>query len=288
MANPGQLRKTLTAGHASDLPAIEVIAQPPDGSTVAALGKALDAISHADARPEIDVLVLARYGFLLDEVIELPLNEPRLKVRYMTVHKAKGLEADYAVVLGVVSGRHGFPAEIHDDPLLGLVLANKGDFPHAEERRLFYVALTRARIKTFILTAEDQRSVFVDELESPAFASLVIASGAQNRAVTCPTCRGGRFRLQAGEGGTVWSCSNLPGCRTKATKCPRCGSRSLVPDGKAFRCVSPDCGMVTAVCPKCGVGALVPRESRYGQFWGCSEWRAQGASCSYKTESAPL
>ena len=64
---------------------------------------------------------------------------------YHTVHAAKGLEADYVVVLGICAGRYGFPTEITDDPLLDLVFAAPEEYPNAEERRLFYVALTRAK-----------------------------------------------------------------------------------------------------------------------------------------------
>ena len=82
----------------------------------------------------------------------------------MTVHRAKGLEADYAVVLGLCAGKHGFPVEIADDPLLDLVLAAPEALPNAEERRLLYVALTRARRKVFLLAEGGPPYAFVTEL----------------------------------------------------------------------------------------------------------------------------
>ena len=66
-----------------------------------------------------------------------------LDVTFQTVHSSKGLEADHVIIPGLSRG--GFPSTKEDDPLLRLALPEGDDFPHAEERRLFYVALTRAR-----------------------------------------------------------------------------------------------------------------------------------------------
>ena len=89
---------------------------------------------------------------------------PGLRVSFMTVHGSKGLEADYVVVPGLCSGKYGFPAEIVDDPLLDLVLATPEHYPNAEERRLFYVAITRARRQAFLLADGGPPSPFVLEL----------------------------------------------------------------------------------------------------------------------------
>lgn len=69
-----------------------------------------------------------------------------------TVHNVKGLQADYVVVLGLSRGRYGFPSGIEDDPILEIAMAQGDSFPHADERRLFYVALTRARKAVFLVT----------------------------------------------------------------------------------------------------------------------------------------
>lgn len=89
---------------------------------------------------------------------------PGLRFTWMTVHRAKGLEADYAVVIGLCAGGHGFPVEIADHPLLDLVMAAPEAHPNAEERRLLYVAPTRPRRQVFLLAEGGPRSAFVTEL----------------------------------------------------------------------------------------------------------------------------
>lgn len=77
----------------------------------------------------------------------------------MTAHKAKGLEGDYVIALDVTAGRYGYPSEIVDDPVLNLVLVGSGGFPNAEERRLFYVAMTRARKRCYVLSSRGRIKV---------------------------------------------------------------------------------------------------------------------------------
>ena len=110
------------------------------------------------------VLLLGRYRHLVPDLGSLQRNHRGLDLSYRTVHAAKGLEADYVVVLGICSGRYGFPTEITDDPLLDLVLVAPEEHPNAEERRLFYVALTRAKWRTYLLEEQGPRSAFVEEL----------------------------------------------------------------------------------------------------------------------------
>ena len=86
---------------------------------------------------------------------------------YMTMHKSKGLQADYVLILGMFSGlydQYCFPSEFDDDPLKQLVLSPKEALPDAEERRLFYVSLTRAKHQVILLTHAKYPSKYVTEL----------------------------------------------------------------------------------------------------------------------------
>ena len=89
------------------------------------------------------------------------------KIEFLTVHKSKGLEADYVIILQCNKDTYGFPSRVSDDPVLNYVLTKSDQYPYGEERRLFYVAITRAKVKTYILYDRRFPSVFVDEFLHP-------------------------------------------------------------------------------------------------------------------------
>lgn len=89
------------------------------------------------------------------------------KIEFLTVHKSKGLEADYVILLQCNKDTYGFPSRVSDDPSLQYVLTASDRFPYGEERRLFYVAITRAKVKTWVLYDARFPSVFVDEFLHP-------------------------------------------------------------------------------------------------------------------------
>lgn len=89
------------------------------------------------------------------------------RIEFLTVHKSKGLEADYVIILQCNKDTYGFPSLVSDDPVLNYVLTKSDQYPYGEERRLFYVAITRAKVKTYILYDRRFPSVFVDEFLHP-------------------------------------------------------------------------------------------------------------------------
>jgi DNA helicase-4 len=203
-------------------------------STTEVLGELLSEVSAANEKAS--VLVLGRYNFLLRDVqeqVEVPSN---VSLSLSTVHRAKGLEADFVVILAVVSGPYGFPSEIDDDPILDLVLASNAEYPNAEERRLFYVAMTRARSKVFVITRDETRSAFVEELKMPDYAGLVLGAGTSSRAATCPECGGATLTLHQGKHGPYLKCAH-DRCRGRAQRCPRCRTDGLVRGSTMHECV---------------------------------------------------
>ena len=96
-------------------------------------------------------------------------TRPDLKIRFLTVHQSKGLEADYVIILNNRDAKLGFPAHVKDPPLkaelVRIVDELKLDQASVnEERRLFYVALTRAKQQVILLTVDGKESSFIKEL----------------------------------------------------------------------------------------------------------------------------
>lgn len=89
------------------------------------------------------------------------------KLEFLTIHKSKGLEADFVIILQCNKDTYGFPSLVSDDPVLHHVLTKSDQFPYGEERRLFYVAITRAKVKTLVLYDKRFPSVFVNEFLHP-------------------------------------------------------------------------------------------------------------------------
>ncbi|MCR5695278.1 MAG: UvrD-helicase domain-containing protein [Clostridia bacterium] len=138
-------------------------------------------------------------------------KRPDLKISFLTAHRSKGLQADYVFIINNKSSRMGFPSKIQDDSILDLLLDNSDDFPYAEERRLYYVALTRAKTKAFFLTIKDKESVFAQELHSKYEDQL------KKERFECPQC-GGRLVRKEGQFGEFWGCENYKSSGCKFTR----------------------------------------------------------------------
>jgi len=110
--------------------------------------------NSATPTSQATVLVLSATPRARDEIDQALRPDsgrwPHLDVRHATIHAPKGCEADHVIITGVDAG--GFPNRTHDDPLLQIPLPDPDPFPDADERRLFYVALTRARLDVLLLT----------------------------------------------------------------------------------------------------------------------------------------
>ena len=117
-------------------------------------------------------MVLSRYNFPLDRLkLEFP-DHDRLGIRFLSIHRAKGTEADYVLLLGCVKGNDGFPSEAIDNKLLEIARRGQKETDRLEEeRRLFYVALTRSRKQLVLFSSMERRSRFISEIEQYLVAS---------------------------------------------------------------------------------------------------------------------
>ena len=156
--NPHQLKKPLNSLAAGDRKAVTLL----DESQLDALLDKLSGFAKAEER----ILVLARYHHLKPASLEKAATRwPKLQLDFMTIHASKGQQADYVIVVGLHDGNDGFPAPVRESIMEEALLPMVEDFPDAEERRLLYVALTRARHRVWLLFNKDAPSCFVDELK---------------------------------------------------------------------------------------------------------------------------
>jgi DNA helicase-4 len=121
----------------------------------------------AKKSPSDEVLVLARYNFRIERLkLDFPSHHMQ-GLSFRSIHSAKGTEADYVLVLGCIRGEHGFPSEVVEEDLLDIVNIRKQSVKERleEERRLFYVALTRCRKQLYLFTSKGERSQFLAEIE---------------------------------------------------------------------------------------------------------------------------
>ena len=179
MKNPKQYQKSLLAkGTQQELLPVQIYQYGRSGQCVG-LKQALRDIASSYGDHET-IFLLGRYTRdiqCLDEgfdVVEDGEGEfricfeefPNLKIHFLTVHKSKGMECDHVIVLNLKDAKLGFPSQLEDDPLLERLMVKKEAFPYAEERRLFYVALTRAKKTCRLLVPIKNPSCFATELTS--------------------------------------------------------------------------------------------------------------------------
>ena len=220
--NPEQTQRPLRSARNGDDDGLTVVAVssperygPRRGEVINSEGldRACDVLAERTPRGgnRASVLVLGRYRNS-QRAVAMSRWKSSAGAEFSTVHRAKGREADYVIVLDLNQG--GFPSRKEDDPLLELALppVSGTAYPCAEERRLFYVAMTRARKGAYLVTDAERPSPFVRELleRSPHIRHI----GEPIR--SCPWCSSGVLRVIEGRNGRFEGCSNYrttPPCR---------------------------------------------------------------------------
>jgi DNA helicase-4 len=210
MKNPAQIPKNVQSSAPDteeSVLAVSVRDRSQYGPAVRQYLMGLDAALTAPAT----ALLLGRYARSKDDVTSaLDDRYARLTVEFNTVHASKGKEADYVVVLGLE--RRGFPSTIEDDPILQLAMAVPDHYPYAEERRLFYVALTRARRSALLVTRSGGESAFLLELVRDRVVKIRSATGDDITPVVCPKCLKRTMKERKGRYGQFFGCTGYPVC----------------------------------------------------------------------------
>lgn len=213
MKNPGQIKKNIKGvpskigfalgeitGYTEELAIgfmLKTLEELPTNSTVFFIGRyTMDSRLLSNC-----TLLKCNYDIATGEANVVYSARPDLKMQFITAHKSKGLQADYVFIINNKDRGMGFPSKIQDDPVVDLLLEGKETFPYAEERRLFYVALTRAKIKSYIVVVDNNKSEFTAELEQQYGRKL------KQGAFICPLC-GGRLERKTGPYGEFYGCSN--------------------------------------------------------------------------------
>lgn len=216
MKNPRQLVKYLNGKYANRYPLSEIV-----GYTEEYLVKFLET-KLQELNKNSTVFLIGRYSFDIKYILKNRMFNAKynnvtqmteieyykrkdLKITFLTAHKSKGLQADYAIIINNKNRGLGFPSKIQDLPIINNLLAEVDDYPYSEERRLFYVAMTRSKLKTILLVLENNKSIFVKELENSYGNEL------KKENFECPKC-GHSLVFKNGKYGRFLGCSNYPEC----------------------------------------------------------------------------
>lgn len=228
------------------------------------------------------ILLLGRFNFDGDRLEQSGLFEyinrgsklkslkyPKLDITFMTAHASKGLGYDNVIVVNGRNETYGFPSKIEDDPVLAFVVKQDRSFEYAEERRLFYVAMTRTKNRVFFIAPEQNPSEFLLEIKHD-FKNVVLRgnwSETQPEQVfakkTCPICGYPmQFRYKNAYGLRLFICTNEPEVCGFMTNAYQAGKLSIMK------------------CDKCRDGYLIVKPTKTGEYFlGCTNYKKDGTGC---------
>lgn len=195
---------------------------------------------------------------------------PFLNITFMTAHASKGLGYDNVIVINGKNETYGFPSKIEDDPVLKLVIREDRAIEYAEERRLFYVAMTRTKNRVYFVAPEKNPSEFLLEIKKDY--KNVVLKGTWNSSEevvvayrkTCPICGYPlQYRYKPAYGLKLYICTNEPEMCDFMTNQYGAGVLSI------------------QKCDKCTDGYLIAkRDKNSGYFLGCTNYKSDKTGCN--------
>jgi len=210
--NPKQLRKTVRSPRNDVDQPVRIVSVRDETQIRAAIEARVAelAASQPESGRPTTVYILGRYR--RDEAYRPRSEVANVKVEFITIHSSKGLEADHVILPRVTGETMGFPSRVVDDPVLQLALPSGDGFEFSEERRLFYVALTRARQTVTLVTVARKESAFATELVRDCALKILNADGSEYTDEVCPKCGAGFLVARSGRYGPFFGCTSFPRC----------------------------------------------------------------------------
>lgn len=228
------------------------------------------------------ILLLGRFGFDGDRLARTGLFEyvnrgskirsvkyPKLDITFMTAHASKGLGYDNVIVVNGRNEIYGFPSKIEDDPVLSLVVKEDRSMQYAEERRLFYVAMTRTKNRVYFIAPEKNPSEFLLEIKREYKNVYLRGKWSEEAPVRmgqkkCPICGFPmQLKYKASYGLKLYICTNEPEICNFMTNNLSGGKMSIMK------------------CAECRDGYLIVKYSeKGGYFLGCSNYKTNSTGCN--------
>lgn len=232
------------------------------------------------------VLLLGRFGFDGQRLVRSGMFEyvnrkakvkavkyPQMDITFMTAHASKGLGYDDVIVINGKNETYGFPSKIEDDPILSLVVKEDKSMQYAEERRLFYVAMTRTKNRVYFIAPEQNPSEFLLEIKREYKNVSLRGKWSEEPIVLerkkCPVCGFPmQLRYKPAYGLRLYICTNEP---------EECSFMTNHITGKKLGIMK---------CPDCQDGYLIVKSRDKRQYFlGCTNYQSNGKGCN-KTLSA--
>ena len=229
------------------------------------------------------ILLLGRYAFDGDQLERSGLFEyqsrgskiksvkyPELDITFMTVHMSKGLGYDNVIVVNGKNETYGFPSKIEDDPVLSFVIRGDDSIDYAEERRLFYVAMTRTKNRVYFIAPEKNPSEFLLEIKRD-YKNVVLKGTWNEEEIKhniarkiCPICGYPmQLRYKSNYGLRLYLCTNEPEVCGFMTNDYRAGKLAIMK------------------CEDCRDGYLIAKANKgNGYFLGCTNYTADRKGCN--------
>lgn len=254
--NDLQIRKQLISPkHLQD--PVQIVGFDDHSSPVSALAETVEGLIGEileEFGEESSILLIGRYRYDIKRLYRSGLFArgkgnsvqcclyPEANITFLTAHSSKGLGFDNVIVINLQEDTFGFPCQIEDDPILRLVTHPDTSMPFAEERRLFYVALTRTKNRVYLVAPQSRPSRFllelIHEFHIPQTGSLSMQI-TDIRSVHCPVCGWPlKYEFNKNYGMDLWICTNDPEVCDFMTndtihmhdirKCPRCQDGYLI------------------------------------------------------------